>query len=143
MSLRAPLVVVVEVWAELDAGPRRWFRLSRNVGEDGVTLQRPLPLEVGRPVELRLVLPLAGRAEVVAAVGARGGLGAAGPVAGAAGGEEDDEATLSLRAEVAVDDGDEPHGDKGGRALLFLEPPRERRAVIARYVKERLALHLL
>jgi hypothetical protein len=143
MSLRAPLVVVVEVWAELDAGPRRWFRLSRNVGEDGVTLQRPLPLEVGRPVELRLVLPLAGRAEVVAAVGARGGLGAAGPMAGAGGGGEDDEATLSLRAEVVVDDGDEPHGDKGGRGLLFLEPPRERRAVIARYVKERLALHLL
>jgi len=53
-----------------------------------------------------------------------------------------DEATLLARAEVVAEDGDDPHGQGGGRGLLFLEPSRDRRAAIARYVKERLALHL-
>lgn len=129
MSLRAPLAVVVEIRVD----ERRWFRLSRNVGEDGLTLQRPLPIEVGRPVELRLKLPLA---PGPAGSGATPGTG------GASGGREEDDATVVLRAELSLDDDDEPHGHTGGRALVFLDPPRERRALIARYVKERLALHL-
>jgi len=129
MSLRAPLAVVVEIRAD----DRRWFRLSRNVGDDGVTLERPLPLERGRPVEVRLVLPLAAGTTG----GAEGGASAPAPPS--------DEALLLARAEVVAedDDGDDdPQGQGGGRGLLFLEPSRERRAAIARYVKERLALHL-
>jgi hypothetical protein len=125
MSLRAPLAVVVEIRAD----DRRWFRLSRNVGDDGVTLQRPLPLDPGRPVEMRLLLPLAA-----------GPTGAGGDAAAPA--PPTDEATLLARAEVVAEDGDDPHGQGGGRGLLFLEPSRDRRAAIARYVKERLALHL-
>jgi hypothetical protein len=68
VSLRAPMVVPVEVRlierAESQddlAGPGfrgpRWFRLSRNVGEDGVTLQRPIPVEADRPVLIAFQLP--------------------------------------------------------------------------------------
>jgi hypothetical protein len=67
-ALRAPLAVPVEV--RLPAGEaRRAFRLSASVGEDGVRLGRAAPFEVGRPVDVRFVLPageaLALRAEVL------------------------------------------------------------------------------
>jgi hypothetical protein len=68
-DLRAPAAVPIEVRAESGAGARRVFRLSTSVGEDGVRLARPAPFEVGRPVDVRFVLPtgeaLALRAEVL------------------------------------------------------------------------------
>ena len=39
-----------------DAG-RRAFRLAAAVGEDGIRLERPAPFEVGRPVDVRFLLP--------------------------------------------------------------------------------------
>lgn len=58
MSLRAPLAVVVEVRSHEGAGEvRRAFRLSANVGEDGVRLVRPVPFDVGRPVAIAFTLP--------------------------------------------------------------------------------------
>jgi hypothetical protein len=58
MSLRAPLAVPVEVRSHEGAGEvRRAFRLSANVGEDGVRLVRPAPFDVGRPVAISFTLP--------------------------------------------------------------------------------------
>ena len=66
MSLRAPIAVPVE----LRADARRAFRLSWNVGEDGLRLAGRLPFETGRLVEARFALPggaaLALRAEITA-----------------------------------------------------------------------------
>ncbi len=66
MSLRAPIAVPVE----LRADARRAFRLSWNVGEDGLRLAGRLPFETGRLVEARFSLPggaaLALRAQVTA-----------------------------------------------------------------------------
>ena len=64
-GLLAPAAVPVE----LRASRRRVFRLSHEVGEQGIRLAGLAPFEVGEPVELRLVLPdttqpLALRAEV-------------------------------------------------------------------------------
>jgi hypothetical protein len=42
---------------ELHASRGRIFRLSRELGEEGVTLERPAPFELGARVELRLMLP--------------------------------------------------------------------------------------
>jgi len=72
MSLRAPLAVPVEVRALEGAGEvRRAFRLSANIGEDGVRLVRPAPFDVGRPVAIAFALPaaetIALRAEVALA----------------------------------------------------------------------------
>jgi len=69
MSLRAPVAVAVEIRSQEGAGEvRRAFRLSVNVGEDGVRLVRPAPFDVGRPVAIAFALPdaepVALRAEV-------------------------------------------------------------------------------
>jgi hypothetical protein len=114
LSLRAPIAVAVEIRAPA----RRVFRLAWNVGEDGVRLQRALPFEPGRPVEIAFTLPeghaaLALRAEVGAPDRDREGGGAGGDASG---------------------DG-EPVTE-----LLFLDPPEEARAAIRRYVHERLGL---
>ena len=53
VSLRAPIAVPVAI----RDNARRVFRLARNVGEDGLRLERRLPFERGRPVEARLQLP--------------------------------------------------------------------------------------
>jgi hypothetical protein len=97
LSLRAPIAVPVEIRAP--AG--RVFRLTWNVGEDGIRLVRGVSLEPGRPVDLRFALP-------------------DGPI-------------WELRAEIAG-------GDAEDDDLLFLEPPAETRALIRRYVLERLGL---
>jgi hypothetical protein len=51
--LQAPAAVPVE----LRASRRRVFRLSAEIGEEGVRLERPAPFELGEPVELRLPVP--------------------------------------------------------------------------------------
>src|SRR5215471_15281244 len=58
LSLRAPIAVPVEIRAT----GHRVFRLAWNAGEDGVRLERPVPFEPGRPVEVRLALPDGGAA---------------------------------------------------------------------------------
>jgi len=87
---------------------RRAFRLAAAVSEDGLRLERPAPYEIGRPVELRFMLP-------------------------------DDPTVLSLRAEIALSD-DDGEGEHGGRELAFIEPGRDARQVIHRYVAARLGL---
>jgi len=74
MSLRAPVAIPVEVRSQEGAGEvRRAFRLSANVGEDGVRLVRPAPFDIGRPVAISFALPDAEpivlRAEVALADG--------------------------------------------------------------------------
>jgi len=70
MSLRAPLAVPVEVRSQEGAGEvRRAFRLSANVGEDGLRLVRPAPFDVGRPVAISFTLPDADAVVVRAEVG--------------------------------------------------------------------------
>jgi hypothetical protein len=112
-ALRAPLAVPVEVRLPAGAEARRAFRLAANVGEDGVRLQRAAPFEVGRPVDVRFVLPageaLSLRAEVL-------------PVDDAAG---DDEDLLE---------------GAGGRELAFLEPSSDARGAIRAYIRARLSL---
>lgn len=115
MSLRAPIAIVVEIRTD----QRRWFRLSRNVGSDGLALVRPVPIEIGRTVELRMVLPLAAATSLGEGEGA-----------------------LTLRAEIAHDD-DRASGDEGGNQLTFIEPPHDARQLLRVYVKERLGLHLI
>jgi hypothetical protein len=53
VSLRAPIAVPVE----LRADARRAFRLSWNVGEDGLRLRAGAPFETGRVIEVRFALP--------------------------------------------------------------------------------------
>ena len=99
MSLRAPLAVVVEIHAD----ERRWFRLSRNIGSDGIGLDRPVPIEIGRPLQLWITLPL-GR------VGATSSDATAGDAMAV---DDDGEGRLSLRAEVIGQ-----HGGQDGPAGL-------------------------
>jgi hypothetical protein len=127
MSLRAPLAVVVEIRAD----ERRWFRLSRNVGSDGIGLERAVPIEIGRPVQVWITLPLARAGAPVA--------GAATP--GDATVADDAEGRLSLRAEV-IGEGPQSSDDAGGDELAFIDPPYDARQTLKRYVKERLGLHL-
>ena len=109
MSLHAPLAVPVEG----SASGRRVHRLSRDVAESGLTLERPAAaFEVGEPVTARFALP---DVEV-------------GPPT-----------SVSLRAVVALADED-GEGGHGGRVLRFVDPTRDARDVIARYVARRLGL---
>jgi PilZ domain-containing protein len=110
VSLRAPIAVAVEVRSE--AG--RVFRLSANVGEDGVRFSRPLPFEPGRPVEVRFRLP---DGELIG-------------LAGHVGREESDEAS-----------DDQPSGaEPRPREVAFRDPPAEARVMLRRYVQARLEL---
>jgi hypothetical protein len=110
MSLRAPIAVPVEVH-----GPgRRVFRLAANVGVDGILLERALPFEAGRPVDVRFALPDDPDAETLRAV-----------VFGGANGDE----SAATRE------------DGGARSeLRFVDPPATARLRIARYVASRLGL---
>jgi len=63
-SLRAPIAVPVEIRAP----KRRVFRLSANVGEDGVRLARGASFEPGRPVDIRFDLPDGGGALALPAI---------------------------------------------------------------------------
>jgi hypothetical protein len=58
MGLRAPARVTVEIrGVEARPDPVRRFRLSRNVGRDGIDLEQPLDLDVGQPVLVHFRLP--------------------------------------------------------------------------------------
>jgi len=107
VSLRAPIAVPVEIRADA----RRAFRLTWNIGEDGVRFCGDLPFELGRLVEARLWLPggeaLALRAQVT-------------------GGNCDR-------------DREDPSTDEAGE-LIFVDPPSDARGALRRYVIERLEL---
>ena len=105
-GLQAPAAVPVE----LRAARRRVFRLSHEVGEEGVRLAAPAPFEVGEPVELQLRLPDATHALKL-------------------------RAEVAL-----VGDEQEAGGARGGCGLRFIEPPHEARAALAGYVRARLGL---
>lgn len=110
MSLRAPIAVTVEVRA---AG-RRVFRLAENVGEDGLSLERPAPFEIGRPVELRFAMP-----------------------------DGDEALRLHARVEDgdhASREQDDPDRTEGGRELAFLTLSEDDRRILRRYVADRLGL---
>lgn len=105
-GLQAPAAVPIE----LRASRRRLFRLSQDVGEEGIRLARPAPFEIGEPVELRLRLP-----------------------------DSDQPLTLRAEVELVGDEGEE-QGTVGGCGLRFIEPPQEARRVLAGYVASRLGL---
>jgi hypothetical protein len=105
-GLQAPAAVPVE----LRAARRRFFRLSHEVGEEGIRLAAPAPFEVGEPVELRLRLP-----------------------------DSDQPLTLRAEVQLVGDELEE-HGAKGGCGLRFIEPPQEARRALASYVAQRLGL---
>lgn len=110
MSLFAPLAVPVEVRVEARENARRVFRLSSSVSESSLFLERPAPFEIGRPVTVSFTLP-----------------------------DFNSSASLSLRALVSLAD-DDGEGAEGGRYLVFVDPPREARQNIVRYVAGRLGL---
>ncbi len=116
MSLRAPIAVPVEIRADA----RRAFRLTWNIGEDGVRFCGDLPFELGRLVEARLWLPggeaLALRAHVTA-------------------GNCDREP--SERNDGRNDD---PTASDDAGELSFVDPPSDARGALRRYVIERLEL---
>jgi hypothetical protein len=105
-GLQAPAAVPVE----LRAARRRIFRLSHEVGEEGVRLAAPAPFEVGEPLELRLRLP-----------------------------DSDQPLTLRAEVELVGDEREED-GARGGCGLRFIEPPHEARRALASYVAQRLGL---
>lgn len=110
LSLCAPLAVPVEIRVT----DRRVFRLSADVAESGIRLEHPAPFEVDQPVMVTFALP-----------------------------DVTDDAPptvpLKLRAVVALTDSDGDGAD-GGRELAFVDPPREARQAIVRYVAGRLGL---
>ena len=108
MSFR--LLAPAAVPVELRAARRRVFRLSHEVGEEGVRLASPAPFEIGEPVELRLRLPDAEQ-----------------PLA------------LRAEVELVGDEREEG-GARGGCGLRFIEPPHELRQALAGYVSQRLGL---
>lgn len=106
--------MVVEVREEVrEAAHRdapRVFRLSNSISDSGLILERPAPFEVGRPVTASFLLP-----DLVTAT------------------------PLALRATVELIDSD-GDGSGGGSHLIFVEPRRETRQLIVRYVMGRLGL---
>ena len=86
------------------------FRLSASVGESGVVLQRPAPFDVGQPITANFMLP-----------------------------DAEAPTPLSLRARITLRDED-GEGAAGGSHLAFIDPPREARQTIVRYVARRLGL---
>jgi hypothetical protein len=106
LGLQAPAAVPVE----LRASQRRVFRLSSEVGEEGVRLGAPAPFEVGEPLEVRLVLP------------------------------DTDEPLRLRAEVALVGDEREAEGANGGCGLRFIEPPRAARDALVAYVSQRLGL---
>jgi hypothetical protein len=108
--LFAPLAVAVEIREDGRDSPRRVFRLSRNVAESGLLLERPAPFEIDQPVTAAFTLPGITATE-----------------------------SLCLRARIALTDAD-GDGGAGGAELVFLDPPRDARNAIIAYVAGRLGL---
>ena len=121
VSLYAPIAVVVEIRAAARQGTRRVFRLSASIADGGLVLERPAPFDIGQPVTARFTLPdsnspaASDPADVPAAT------------------------SFSLPARVTLGEED-ADGETGGRELLFVDPPREARQAIVRYVAGRLGL---
>jgi hypothetical protein len=86
------------------------FRLARSVGEDGLRLERPAPFDIGRPVEVRFVLP-----------------------------EATEALSLRAEVQLADED-DHENQVGGGREIAFLDPPHVDRETLRRYLVERLGL---
>lgn len=106
LGISAPAAVPVE----LRADQRRVFRLSAEIGQGGLRLERPAPFEPGRPVTIRFSLPGAAQAyEAEAEVATTG-------------------------------DPLEEGGSLGGTALYFREPLPEAQAAISAYLMDRLGL---
>ena len=55
-ALEAPAAVAVEIRISGESA-QRVFRLSAAVDEEGLRLERAAPFEIGRPVDVRLLLP--------------------------------------------------------------------------------------
>lgn len=108
---RAPIAVPVEV----RAGKRRVYRLSQDIGEDGISLEQAAPFDEGRPVEIRFVLPML-----------------------------DETIAVTMRAELqagshaAVDEDGRPVETFGGSELAFMEASPNQIEDVRRYVKGRL-----
>lgn len=105
-GLEAPASVVVELRVQ----ERRVFRLSRDLGPEGLRLVQPAPFEIGRPVALRLTLP-----------------------------DTTEPWHLNARIE-ADDDASESERACGGCGLRFLNPPEAAQIAITRYVCDRLGI---
>lgn len=95
---------------EVRTAQRRVFRLTRAVGDAGLRLERPVPFEVGRPVDICFVLP-----------------------------DSDERLTLRAEVRT-VGEESEQDGTRGGCALLLLDPPHEARDALGAYVARRLGL---
>ena len=88
------------------------FRLSRNVGADGIRLHRPAAFDIGRPVEVRFALP-----------------------------DEPDTTVLRAELLLSDDDDDDNgDGEQGGRELRFIDISPDQRQRLHGYVTERLGL---
>jgi hypothetical protein len=105
-GLQAPAAIPVEV----RAARRRVFRLSREVGAEGVRLERPAPFEPGEVVEIRLLLP-----------------------------DDPDPLAVRAVIELTEEE-DAEGGLRGGSALRLLEPPHEAQRALHAYVARRLGL---
>ena len=113
MSLRAPIAVTVEVRGRTRDGARRAFRLARNIGEDGIALERRAPFELGRPVEVRFTLP---------------------------GGDQRLCLHAEVRTDDGSDDSEDQQRSEGGRELGFLATGDDERRLLHRYIADRLGL---
>ena len=112
LSLRAPIAVTVEVRGQTRNGARRVFRLARNVGEDGLALERRAPFELGRPVEVVFTLP-----------------------------DGTEALRLDAEVRTAdYDDDEDQQLAEGGRELGFLAPDEDERGLLRRYIAARLGL---
>jgi hypothetical protein len=110
--LRAPIAITVETRGRTRDGVRRAFRLARNIGADGIALERRAPFELGRPIEVRFTLPDGG------------------PVL-----------RLPAEVRPADDDEEEQQQiAPGGSELVFLAPGEDERQALHRYVLDRLGL---
>src|SRR3954464_8579887 len=94
-SLRAPIAVSVEIRTAGEPD-RRVFRLAAAVGEDGLRLERPAPFDIGRPVEVRFLLP------------------------------DDGAGALSLRAQLALADDDGEGEHRGREVTFIEAPAEAR-----------------
>jgi len=112
VSLRAPIAITVETRGRTGDGVRRAFRLARNIGDDGIALERRAPFELGRPIEVRFTLPDGGP-----------------PL------------RLDAEVRPADDDEEEQQqAAPGGRELAFLSLGDDERRALRRYVIDRLGL---